>query len=693
MSNKKTLVIVESPAKAKTIEKYLGSGFQVTASMGHVRDLPEYKLGINIENNFEPAYQALKTKAKFIKEVNALAKKVDTVMIATDPDREGEAIAWHIQESLSVPADKVTRVVFNEITKDAVQSAIQNTRPIDMHLVDAQQARRILDRLIGYKLSPILGKKIRKGLSAGRVQSVTLKIICIREAEIIAFVPEEYWLIDAQLNGESGPVKARVFSVGESAKTSKITSEADANKIMAALKTATYEVNGIKTATQHRNPYPPFITSTLQQEAAKRFNWTTKRTMMIAQQLYEGVQIKGEPVGLITYMRTDSVRLSDEAKTAAHDYIKTTYGDRYLSTHPATKKKTGKVQDAHEAIRPTSLAYTPDKLATDLTPEQVKLYKLIFNRFLASQMAQAEIESTTVTIQAQTNELPIWLKLTGSRTLFDGFTKLYEDTQEESIESDQLVSGIPILKEGQKLTVEDLSSAQKFTRPPSRYTEASLVKELEEKGIGRPSTYAPTISTILDRDYIIKEGRQLVPTELGTIVYEQLHKYFDSIIDINFTAGMETQLDEIMDGHHVWQEIVGKFYLPFTEMLAYASENMEKINTDKPTDEVCDKCAHPMVIKSGRFGEFLACSNFPECKNTKAIKKELNVTCPKCGGNIVEKMTRKKKVFYGCDKYPACDFASWDRPIQQACSSCKHPILVEKGRKGTLVCPSCNHEN
>lgn len=692
--SKKNLVIVESPAKSKTISKFLGADYEITASYGHVRDLPDRKLGVDVKNNFEPTYSNMKDKTKVLSAIKSLAKEAETIYIATDPDREGEAIAWHIFHATKLPQKKVKRIVFNEITERAIKDAIDNSREIDLQLVDAQQARRILDRLIGYKLSPILARKIRKGLSAGRVQSVSVKLVCDREKEINAFISEEYWNIDVTLhkNKDTHLFKARLFAKDSEKNKITPTSETESKAIVTSLENSELTVDSVKKSEMNRNPALPFITSTLQQEASRKLNWTAKKTMMVAQQLYEGIDINGDPVGLITYMRTDSTRLSDEAKLASRDYIVKVYGEKYHNANVIEKKKSKNIQDAHEAIRPSYLEHTPDRLKALLSKDHLKLYKLIWDRFLASQMTPCLLEKTAIVVRSEGKDT-YFLKATGSIIIFDGFTKIYSEGKDEDPTLTELDDAIlPQVNQGDTLIKKDILSEQKFTKPPARYTEASLVKAMEEKGIGRPSTYAPTLSTIVDRGYIEKENKSLSPSELGILVNDQLEKFFENIVDVNFTAGMETKLDEIMDGKHPWQEVVSDFYTPFSEKVDHAYKNMEKINTDKPSDEICEKCQHPMVIKTGRFGEFLACSNFPDCKNTKAIVKSLDVNCPECGKEIVEKRSKKGKVFYGCSGFPSCKYASWDEPVNTPCPTCKAPIqFIKKGRgkDEKIYCPSC----
>ena len=689
----KNLLIVESPAKAKTISKFLGKDFEIKASFGHVRDLPEYTLGIDVKNDFVPKYQILKDKNKFIKEFKKIGKTADTVYIATDPDREGEAIAWHIQEAIDLPESKVRRIVFHEITEQAIQHAIQNSRNIDTDLVNAQQARRVLDRLIGYKLSPILSKKIRKGLSAGRVQSVAVKPVCDREKLILAFVPEEYWVVAALLDSERGKFSAKLISEGKNQDKADPRTEADATRYFDLLKESSYGVSDLKKTQQNRYPQPPFITSTLQQDASRKLNWSTKKTMMVAQQLYEGVDVGTDTVGLISYMRTDSFRISDDALSAARDYITERYSERYLPGKPNFYKNKGKAQDAHEAIRPTYMVWTPDKIEGKIPSDQYKLYRLIWDRFIASQMVPALVENTQVTVAATAkDQSQLFLRVSGQVILFNGFMSVYTESTDNDAEESE--GKLPVLEVGHVLNLLDLTKDQKLTQPPHRLTEAALVKEMEENGIGRPSTYAPTIALIVDRGYVQKEKRTLFPTDLGMLVNDKLQEFFSQIIDTEFTAEMENRLDEITEGKHVWFEIVRQIYDPFVTMLKKADTEMEKINTDRPTEDVCEKCSHPMVIKAGRFGDFLACSNFPECKNTKSIRKDLEVMCPDCGGPISEKRSKRGKIFYGCGNYPTCTFALWDKPISEPCPACANPLMVMKqsrGKSEQKTCPKCNH--
>jgi DNA topoisomerase-1 len=689
----KNLVIVESPAKAKTIQKFLGPSFEIKASFGHVRDLPDKKLGIDIKKEFQPTYTPLKDKTKVLKEIQTAAKKAATIYIATDPDREGEAIAWHIKESASLPDSKVQRIVFNEITESAVQNAVQQGRDIDMHLVDAQQARRILDRLIGYKLSPILSKKIRRGLSAGRVQSVAVKIICDREKEILSFIPQEYWTIDTELTVTAkSKLVTRLFAKETEKAKFQATTEAEATEVVSHLKKAEFNVQSLQKRPITRHPQPPFITSSLQQEASRKLNWSAKKTMMVAQQLYEGVELGGESVGLITYMRTDSIRISDDAKAAAKDLIIQHFGEKYLSPKKAEKKQGSRVQDAHEAIRPSYCDKIPKALKSSLSADHYKLYSLIWDRFIASQMAPALLESTSIIVRAtQKNQPDYFLKATGSIITFDGFTKLYSESQDHPDQEENL-SILPKVEEGQQLPLKTIDHQQKFTQPPARYTEASLVKELEERGIGRPSTYAPTLSVIQDRGYISKEKKTLFPSELGLLVNERLEGFFQPIIDPTFTAKMETQLDDITEGKHRWQDIIQEFYTPFSGLLDKANQDMVKVDNTKPSDEICDKCSSPMIIRDGRFGEFLACSNFPDCKNTKSIAKPVEAICPLCHSALQERRSKKGKVFYGCTTYPKCTFATWDMPLPDTCPTCNQKTMFKKSWKGkeSVTCATCN---
>ena len=670
-SSKKTLVIVESPSKAKTIGKYLGSSYKVIASVGHVRDLPKSKLGINVANDFEPEYISIRGKGDLIKELKKEAKAAGKIYLATDPDREGEAISWHLAFLLGLDPDQPCRIVFNEITKDAIKKAVKEPRPIDLGLVDAQQARRVLDRLVGYQISPLLWRKIRRGLSAGRVQSVALKIICDRENQIQNFIPQEYWNIAVQFK-KGKTFTARLAEVNK--KKITIESKAAADKVLSDLKAGTYQVSSIVRRERQRKPFAPFTTSSLQQDAANKLNFTTKKTMMVSQQLYEGVEIKGTgTVGLVTYIRTDSVRISDEARAMAHEYIEENFGKSYTARNIYTNKKKD-IQDAHEAIRPSRITLDPESIKDSLTKDQYNLYRLIWTRFLASQMAPAKFDSMQVSIANG----DYGLKASGSKLIFDGYQRVYSPNLEE--DKDKL---LPDLEEGEILKAEEVNGEQKFTEPPARFTEASLVKELEEKNIGRPSTYAPIIATILDRKYISREKKTLVPTDLGFLVTQLMEEYFKEIADTGFTADMEDKLDDVETRKRDWKQVVRDFYGPFEKELEFADNAIEKVEIeDQITDEVCELCGKPMAIKTGRFGEFLACTGYPECKNTKAIVKTIGVKCPDCGGDLVAKRGRSGKIFYGCSNYPTCTRAYWYKPTERKCPQCGE-LLLEKHTKTT----------
>ena len=666
------LVIVESPAKAKTIEKYLGKNYVVEASMGHVRDLPKSKLSVDIENNFAPKYITIRGKGELLDKLRRLAKKCDTVYLATDPDREGEAISWHLANVLKIPEDKKCRIVFNEITKTAVKASIKEARTIKLNLVDAQQARRILDRLVGYEISPILWKNVKWGLSAGRVQSVALRLICDREEEIKAFVPKEYWTIDCVLKKDRKKFPIKLNS--KNGKKIELNNEEEANAVLEDIKKGQFEVKSINKGKKNRNPLPPFTTSTLQQEASKKINFMTKKTMSVAQVLYEGVEVKGYgTVGLITYMRTDSVRISDEAQGKALEFIENTYGKEYLPDSPRHYKGKKNIQDAHEAIRPTYIEITPEVAKSNLTPEQFKLYSLIWKRFMASQMASCRLNTNSIDI-ANGDYL---FKANGSVVEFDGFMKLYEYGND-----DEENSGIlPVIDNGEILKEDSIKNTQHFTQPPARYTEASFVKLMEEKGIGRPSTYVPTISTLLSRDYVVREKKNLVPTELGFIVNNIMCEYFKQIVDVDFTADMEKNLDDIEEGTVQWEKVVGDFFEPLKIALDKAEKEISKVVIeDEVSDVPCDKCGRMMVIKRGRYGKFLACPGYPECKNAKPIVEELDVPCPECGKKIVVKKSKRGKKFYGCSGYPDCKFVSWNEPVNEKCPKC-NTYLVKKYSK------------
>ena len=669
----KTLVIVESPAKAKTIEKFLGkSHYTVKASVGHVRDLPKSKLGVDIENNFDPQYINIRGKGDVIKELKKEAKKAKKVYLATDPDREGEAISWHLAHILNLDENEDCRIEFHEITKDAIKKAIKSPRHIDLSLVDAQQARRVLDRLLGYQISPILWQKVRKGLSAGRVQSVTTKLICDREKEIKAFIPVEYWTIDLDAKTSNNEDISLKF-YGKDNKKIDIENEAMVNEILSNIEGKNLDVVSIESKTRRKSAPKPFTTSMLQQEAANKLSFTTKKTMSVAQELYEGIDIEGEgTVGIISYIRTDSKRISDEAKEKSKIYINENLGENYYkdSTSKKENKETKKVQDAHEAIRPTSIERTPDSIKSSLSKDQYKLYNLIWRRLVASQMEDSIFDILNV----ECNIGDYIFKATGSKMKFDGYTKIYNFTDRE----DKI---LPSISEGDKLELDTISPIQHFTQPPARFTEASLVKTLEELGIGRPSTYAPTITTILNREYVEKQGTSLCPTELGIIVTDILENNFTKFVDVDFTAQMESQLDEIEEGHIEWKNVVAEAYEPLKEAIEKAKESIEKINMDEETDEICENCGENMVIKYGRFGKFMACKNYPECKTTKPLVNKVGVTCPKCHkGDIILRKSKKGKAFYGCSNYPECDFISWNKPTGELCDKCGS-YMIEKVTK------------
>lgn len=679
---KSNLVIVESPAKAKTIGKYLGPGYQVKASMGHVRDLPKSKIGIDLET-FEPDYQDIKAKAETIAELRKAAKASERVFLATDPDREGEAISWHLQTVLGIPESKTCRVTFNEITRKVVTESIAQPREIDRNLVDAQQARRMLDRIVGYQLSPLLWKKIRRGLSAGRVQSVATRLVVEREAEIAAFQPKEYWSIVADLDRITpniGGFKAEFFGTD---KKVELGSKAEVDDIVSAVSESDFTVSSIKRQDKSRNPAPPFITSTLQQEASRKLNMTPRRTMSIAQQLYEGIDIEGEgTVGLITYMRTDSLRISEEAIAAARGFIASRYGKEYCPATPRMFKTKGNAQDAHEAIRPSDVHLTPEQIKKDLTSEQYRLYKLIWSRFLASQMAAAVYDSVTIEVESAGYQF----RANRSSLKFSGFTAVYEEGRDEDEEVMQ--SPLPDLKEGEKLMLKDLAADQHFTQPPARFTEATLIRALEEKGIGRPSTYAPTISTITDREYVVKEGKYLRPTPLGDVVTSLMKDKFPDIVDSDFTALMEGKLDEVEAGTVQWKQVIADFYGDFAAELKKAEDDLdgERIKVpDEVSDEVCDICGKNLVVKSGRFGRFLACPAWPECTFTKPLVVEMPGRCPACGGRILKKTSKKGYTYYGCEFNIAkddrhCDFMTWDVPVKDNCPVCGQTMFKKSGR-------------
>lgn len=684
------LVIVESPAKAKTIKKYLGSKYDVKASMGHVRDLPKSQIGVDVDKQFELKYITIRGKGPILKELKDAAKKVKKVYLAADPDREGEAIAWHLAHTLNIDQNSKCRVVFNEITRDAIKEAFKNPRPINQDLVDAQQARRVLDRLVGYKISPILWKKVKKGLSAGRVQSVALRLIVEREQEIQQFKPEEYWKINATFEEKGEKFKAYFFS--KDGEKIELKNKRDVETILYQLKGQEFIVSAVQKKERKRNPAPPFTTSSLQQEAARKLNFRAQKTMMIAQQLYEGVEIGSETVGLITYMRTDSTRVSDTAVNEARTYIEKKYGKSFVPANKRQQTTQGRnAQDAHEAIRPTSTLREPDAIKPYVTRDQYRLYKLIWERFVASQMAPALLD--TMTIDLENNG--IIFRATGSTVKFPGFMKVYvEGTDDNKDSKSEETNLLPDVAENSKVFAVDIEPTQHFTQPPPRYTEARLVKTMEELGIGRPSTYAPTLDTIQKRNYVKLEDKKFVPTELGMIVLDKLLEFFDDIVDVEFTAKMEQNLDEIEEGKQNWITVVEEFYNDFKKKLAAAEEEMKEIDIkDELAGEQCEKCGHEMVIKMGRFGKFMACSNFPNCRNTKPILKNIGITCPTCKkGEIVERKSKKGRVFYGCNRYPDCEFVSWDKPIARTCPKCEN-MLVEKKLKNKkqIKCMECDY--
>ena len=670
------LVIVESPAKAKTIGKFLGSKYKVIASNGHVRDLPKSQLGVDVEHEFQPKYITLRGRGDILEKIRKEAKGVKKVLLATDPDMEGEAISWHLSQILKMEPNSPCRIEFNEITANTVKKSVKNARTINMDLVDAQQARRVLDRLVGYKISPILWAKVRKGLSAGRVQSVAVRIICDREQEIMDFVPEEYWTIEASLkiNGSKKTLPVKFYGID--GKKKEIHSEKDANEIVERSKNAPFTIMDIKTGERVRHAPAPFTTSSLQQEASRKLGFTTKLTMLLAQQLYEGIELPGGTTGLITYIRTDSTRIASEAQDQARDYIGGKYGKDYVPEKPNIYKGRKGAQDAHEAIRPSSVEHVPQEIKAALNINQYKLYKLIYERFLASQMTEARFETSAVSFDAN----GCTYRANGLRTLFDGYTIVYTEGRDEAQEEE---TALPKLATGEKLQAESIEGEQKFTQAPPRYTEASLVKLMEEKGIGRPSTYSPTISTIIDRGYVLREKKQLVPTELGFVVTQIMKDNFRDIVDVAFTAGMEEKLDLVKDGEQNWNSIIKDFYAPFKETLDKAEASIEKIVIpDEVSDIPCEKCGAMMVYKTGRFGKFLACPNFPDCRNTKAIVEKIGVKCPKCGADVIKRKSKRGKIFYGCEKYPECDFVSWDRPTEGKCPKCGAMMVQKLGQHG-----------
>lgn len=680
MADSKTLVIVESPAKAKTINKFLGSRYTVKSSMGHVIDLPKSKMGVDPENRFEPQYITIRGKGKLLKELKDAAKKSSRILLATDPDREGEAIAWHLHNALGLPPDENTRIEFHEITQDAIREAVRHPRPLNINRVDAQQARRVLDRLVGYELSPLLWKKVKKGLSAGRVQSVAVRMIVEREDEIDAFVPEEYWQLTGAFSSRPDRWEAKLHTLD--GKKAEITSAQEMDQVLKVLENPDCKVIQVRKKNRKRNPYAPFTTSSLQQEAARKLGFTARKTMQIAQQLYEGIDLGkagGGTVGLITYIRTDSTRLSATAAEEAREYIRSHFGDDYLPAKPRVFPGRKNIQDAHEAIRPTEADRDPQTVKERLSRDQMRLYRLIWERFMASQMASAVLDATTMDIEAVTPRGTGVFRATGSVVVFPGFLKLDRDSGKDEA-SESILPDVP---EGTAVELESLTPSQHFTQPPARYTEASLVKALEEAGIGRPSTYAPTIETILKRGYVVRENKQFYSTELGRVVLDLLKNHFTRVIDLKFTADMESRLDRIEDGILNWREVLEDFYGPFHEELEKAGEAIGKVQLeDEVSDVTCEKCGRQMVYKMGRYGKFLACPGFPECRNTKPLVIGTGTDCPKCGREVVEKKTRTGRTFYGCSGYPDCDFVSWDLPLKDPCPECGYALAAKPKRFG-----------
>jgi len=685
-----TLLIVESAAKARTLGKFLGKGYKIKASVGHVRDLPKSKLGVDVENDFEPQYITIRGKGDILKEIKDESQKASRVLLATDPDREGEAIAWHLQNAMKIPPEENCRIEFHEITREAVKKAIKNSRPVDLSRVNAQQARRVLDRLVGYNLSPLLWNKIRKGLSAGRVQSVALKLICDREEEIKSFIPQEYWTIDAIFDaakGKNSKFTARLASY--QGKKIEISSENEVKTIEEYLRGSSFTVLKVERKEKRKNPNPPFITSTLQQEASRRLNFFSNRTMRVAQELYEGLEIGKEgTVGLITYLRTDSTRVASSAQMEALDFISSTYGAEYAPAKANEYKSRKSAQDAHEAIRPTSIQRTPESVKAFLSRDQYRLYQLIWNRFVSSQMTPAVYDSLTVDISAG----DYGFRASSSQLKFIGYKKVYSDNEEEEPKNN-----IPELKKGEDLALHELKPEQHFTQPPPRFSEASLIKLLEEKSVGRPSTYAPTIDTILKRNYVERQNRQFIPTELGFIVVDLLKEHFANILDLEFTARMEGELDLVEEGKLDWKKVVRDFYEPFHSDLEKARELAQKIEIkDEEAGKECPKCGRPMLIKHGRFGKFMACSGFPECRHTQSINQELGLKCPLCQGSIVALKSKKGRTFYGCSNYPQCNFRSWDKPTGKTCPQCGDAIVEKfnKKKEATQICqnPDCKQK-
>ncbi len=686
MANK--LVIVESPAKAKTIGKFLGRGYKVEASQGHVRDMPKSQIGVDVENGFEPKYITIRGRGDILNRIRKEARSASKIYLATDPDREGEAISWHLANVLGIDEKDPCRIEFHEVTSKAVKNAVKNPRQINMDLVNAQQARRVLDRLIGYKISPLLWRKIKKGLSAGRVQSVATKMICDREQEIDVFMPEEFWTVSADFKIGKAKVNGKFTGYGKD--KAELHSREEAQEVEDRCKGASFSVSAIKKSERRKYPAAPFTTSNLQQEASRKLGFTTQKTMQIAQQLYEGVEIEGEgSQGLVSYIRTDSTRIADEALEAVRAMIAENYAPEYLPEKPNVYKTRSSAQDAHEAIRPTDIQRRPEKIKASLSRDQFRLYKLIYERFVSSQMTPAVYDTLSVDIDADSG---VRFHFNAQKLRFAGFTAVYEEGHDDSTEETS-VNSLPDLQEGMTAEAGEIHADQHFTQPPPRYTEASLVRTLEEKGIGRPSTYAPTISTIITRGYVSRENKRLIPTELGKIVNDLMCKNFPNIVDIAFTAGMESELDEVEAGQAEWHNVIADFYGPFEKTLEEADRNIEKVAIeDQVSDVPCEKCGAMLVYKMSRYGRFLACPNFPECRFTKPLPKNIGVTCPKCGGELLERISRKGRKFYGCDHYPECDFVSWERPVNDKCPVCGGRMVLKAGPKGTLFHVCVNEE-
>ncbi len=681
-ATKQKLIIVESPAKARTFSKFLGKGYKVEASQGHIRDLPKSQIGVDIDHDFDLKYITIRGRGDILTRIRKEAKNASKIYLATDPDREGEAISWHLGQVLGMDLEKPCRIEFHEVTKSAIQQALKNPRKLDMNLVDAQQARRVLDRLVGYKISPLLWAKVKKGLSAGRVQSVATRMVVMREKDIESFIPEEYWEITAKGQAQSGKkTRFRLRLSTLDGQKAVISNAAEAEAAATRIRESRFIVSSVKRSEKHKYPAAPFTTSSLQQEASRKLGFTTAKTMQVVQQLYEGVELAGEGIqGIVTYIRTDSVRISEEAMTALRAYIPERFGPEYLPETPNEYKGRKNAQDAHEAIRPTDVLRTPEKIKESLTKDQYNLYRLIYHRFVASQMSPSAYETMTAELSAPGG---VTLRFYGEHKRFAGFTSVYEESNDEAEES--LETALPQLSEGDPVAVEDVESEQHFTQPPARYTEASLVRAMDEKGIGRPSTYAPTITTIIARGYVSREKKRLYPTELGRMVTAMMEEYFADIVDTEFTADLESRLDGVEEGKVYWKEILREFYPPFEKMLDKAEQQIEKVEVkDEPSDVQCDKCGAMMVYKMGRFGRFLACPNFPECRNTKPIVTYIDAPCPKCGARLMEKTSKKNRKFYGCEKYPECDFVSWEKPVVDRCPQCGGYMVEKRGRKGEV---------